>query len=54
MPGISHGVINHKLEVDPKTKPLKKKKRKFSTDKLTRVREEVDKLIQVGYVKKVK
>lgn len=53
-PGIPHWVINHSLDVDPKAKPVKQKKRKLSTKKLTRAREEVHKLLRVGYIKEVK
>lgn len=52
--GIPHKVINHQLDVNPKAKPVKQKKRKFSTDKLIEAREEVDKLFQTCYIRKVK
>lgn len=48
MSGVSHEVINNKLDVDPKAKPVKQKKGKFFADNLTMPREKVDKLLQAG------
>lgn len=36
MPGISHAMINHRLDVDPRVKSVKQKKRKYSEDKFFR------------------
>lgn len=47
-------MINHCLDVDPRAKPVKQKKRKFSEDKLSGSREEVQKLLIAGYIREVK
>lgn len=52
--GVPHGVINHRLIVNPITKAVNQNKRKFSADKLTGAREEVNKLLQAGYIREVK
>ncbi|KAF5449295.1 hypothetical protein F2P56_029759 [Juglans regia] len=51
MSGIGEEVIKHELNVDPKVRPVKQKKKKFSTEKYEAITEEVDRLLAVGFIK---
>lgn len=42
--GIDPTIITHKLNVDPKVKPVKQKKRKFALERQKLISEEVKKL----------
>jgi len=53
MPGIHPSVISHLLNVDPRIKPVKQKKRRFAPDRLSAIREEVDKLLIAGFIQEV-
>ncbi|KAL2226710.1 UNVERIFIED_CONTAM: Retrovirus-related Pol polyprotein from transposon [Sesamum indicum] len=51
--GISPEIIVHRLNVDPAVRSVQQKKRLFGTDKNEIIRQEVDKLLKVGYVSEV-
>lgn len=51
--GISHDVITHKLNVDPKHTPVHQKRRKFGTKRNKIINEEVNRLLKVGMIKEV-
>ncbi|GAA0141180.1 hypothetical protein LIER_02384 [Lithospermum erythrorhizon] len=53
MPGLGTSVAVHRLNVYPEAKPVKQKKRNFSPEKITAIREEVDKLIEAGCIETV-
>nr|XP_021860959.1 uncharacterized protein LOC110799981 [Spinacia oleracea] len=50
MPGISSEVIEHRLNVDRAVRPVKQKKRNFSTEKNQAIQEEVEKLLAAGFI----
>ncbi|XP_061375190.1 uncharacterized protein LOC133317344 [Gastrolobium bilobum] len=54
MPGIDPKVCCHRLTVDPKAKPVAQKKRKFGPDRQKVIDEEVKRLHDAGFIKKVK
>lgn len=45
-------MITHKLNVDPRFKPVKQKRRKFTPDRNRVVNEEVEKLFSIVSVRK--
>jgi hypothetical protein len=53
IPGISPLVIVHKLNVDPKFKPMQQRQRGYSAEKSKVAVEEVKKLCEVGFIKEV-
>ncbi|XP_021719373.1 uncharacterized protein LOC110687054 [Chenopodium quinoa] len=50
MPGIHPEVIEHKLNVDRKFRPIRQKKRNFSTEKIEAIQAEVNKLLVAGFI----
>ncbi|XP_056694879.1 uncharacterized protein [Spinacia oleracea] len=48
--GISPDIIVHRLNVDKSVRPVKQKKRNFSNEKNTAIREEVEKLLEAGFI----
>ncbi|GKV33270.1 hypothetical protein SLEP1_g41798 [Rubroshorea leprosula] len=53
MPGIPASVCQHKLSTNPLKKPVAQKRRLFRGERLQAVKEEVEKLLQAGFVRKV-
>ena len=53
MSGISPKVIQHKLSVDSKIKPVQQKRRVFAPERNQEVTDEVNKLLLVGFIRKV-
>jgi hypothetical protein len=53
MPGIPREVIEHKLEIDPAFKPIKQKERRYTPDRREAIRLEVNKLLEVGFIRPV-
>ena len=53
MPGISPTVIQHKLNVNPKKKPIQQRRRAFTPKRDQVVTEEVTKLLAAGFIWKV-
>nr|ABF95942.1 retrotransposon protein, putative, unclassified, expressed [Oryza sativa Japonica Group] len=53
MPGVPREVIEHKLMVRPDAKPVKQKLRRFALDRKQAIREELDKLLKVGFIREV-
>jgi hypothetical protein len=51
MPGIDPSVIVHQLNVDPSSKPVKQKRRSFAPERNQAAAEEVEKLLQAGFIK---
>ncbi|KAL2250014.1 UNVERIFIED_CONTAM: Retrovirus-related Pol polyprotein from transposon opus [Sesamum indicum] len=51
--GVAPEVIVHRLNVDPTMRPVQQKKRNFSTEKNQVIREEVDRLLNAGYITEV-
>ncbi|GKV01720.1 hypothetical protein SLEP1_g14261 [Rubroshorea leprosula] len=53
MPGIPNSVSQHKLSTNPLKKPVAQKRHLFGGERLQAIKEEVEKLLQVGFVRKV-
>ncbi|KAM2808647.1 hypothetical protein FF1_043863 [Malus domestica] len=53
MPGISLDIICHHLSIDPKTKPLRQKRRSYDTERFEAMKAEVEKFKGIGFVRKV-
>lgn len=53
MPGIDPKVAVHKLNVDPASRPIEKKKRNFTLECNQVVAKEVEKLLVAGFMRKV-
>lgn len=53
MPGIDPSVITHRLNIDPTAKLVKQKKRTFAPERNEAITEEVEKLLDVGFIKEL-
>ncbi|KAL0448430.1 UNVERIFIED_CONTAM: hypothetical protein Slati_1399400 [Sesamum latifolium] len=53
MQGTSPEVMVHRLNVHPEARPIKQKKRAFRTDRNKIIKEEVEKLLKVNYIRPV-
>jgi hypothetical protein len=53
MPGISRELIEHKLSIDLAFKPIKQKETRYTTERYEIIRVEVNKLLEVGFIKPV-
>src|SRR5919201_364789 len=53
MPGIPRDVAEHALEIRPGSRPVKQRLRRFDEEKCRIIREEVEKLEKVGFIKEV-
>jgi hypothetical protein len=51
MPGVPIELIEHKLHIDMKAKPVKKHLRHFAQDKKDIIKREIVKLLDVGLFK---
>nr|MCH9869334.1 hypothetical protein [Serratia marcescens] len=54
MPGLDRQVAMHRLAIDPDMKPIKQHPRKMTIELENKVKEEVDQLIQAGFIEPVK
>ncbi|GKV02696.1 hypothetical protein SLEP1_g15094 [Rubroshorea leprosula] len=53
MPGIPNSVSQHKLSTNPLKKPVAQKRHLFGGERLQAIKEEVTKLLQAGFIRKV-
>ena len=53
MLAIDPQVISHQLTIKARAKPIKKKKKSIAPDRLPTLKEEVDKLLKVGFIREV-
>ncbi|XP_074342477.1 uncharacterized protein LOC141680046 [Apium graveolens] len=53
MPGIDPNLITHRLNVDPTRKDGKLKKRTYAPDRLEAIKQEVEKLLEAGFIEEV-
>jgi hypothetical protein len=53
MPGILRKVIEHKLGIDPSYKSIKQKERRYTPERRETIRQEVNKLLETGFIKPV-
>ena len=51
MSGIPPEIITHRLNIDPTMRPVKQKKRSFAPEKQKAIDEEVDKLLEAGFIR---
>ncbi|XP_013617422.1 PREDICTED: uncharacterized protein LOC106323924 [Brassica oleracea var. oleracea] len=54
MKGIDPAVTSHELHVDPTFKPIRRKRRKLGTERSKAVNEEVDRLLDAGFITEVR
>ncbi|KAM2929456.1 hypothetical protein COP2_036586 [Malus domestica] len=50
MPGISPDIICYHLSIDPKTKPVRQKRRSYNVERYEAMKAEVEKLKGIGFV----
>jgi hypothetical protein len=53
MHGIPRKVIEHKLDIDPLYKPIKQKETRYTSEKRETIRQEVNKLLEAGFMRPV-
>ena len=53
MPGIDPSVMVHRLNVSPSFPPIRQKKRVFAQERDKAIAEEVQKLLEVGFIREV-
>ncbi|CAL2277237.1 unnamed protein product [Prunus armeniaca] len=53
MPGIDPEIISHRLSIDPAFKPICQKCRAYDAERYAAMKDEVDKLTKIGFVRKV-
>ncbi|XP_059658486.1 uncharacterized protein LOC132304783 [Cornus florida] len=53
MPGISPSVSYHSLNVDPNVKPVKQKQKRFAPERNQIIVEEIDHLLDAGFIREV-
>ncbi|KAM1847903.1 hypothetical protein ACFX14_012113 [Malus domestica] len=53
MPGISPDIICHRLSIDPKTKPMRQKRRFYDAEQYEVMKAKVEKLKGIGFVREV-
>jgi hypothetical protein len=53
MPGIDPSIISHKLNIDPRLRPIKQKRRVFAPERNNAIMEEVDKLLTANFIREV-
>ncbi|XP_016165024.1 uncharacterized protein LOC107607607 [Arachis ipaensis] len=54
MPGIDPGLICHKLQIDPRARPVSQKKRNMGDEKRTACLEETQKLLRAGFIEELR
>jgi hypothetical protein len=53
MSRIPREVIEHKLGIDPAFKPIKQKKRRYTSERRETIQVEVNKLLEAGFIRPV-
>jgi hypothetical protein len=53
MPGVPRELIEHKLYLDPHTKPVKKWRGLFTQDKKDVIKKEIARLLDIDFIKEV-
>ena len=53
MPKIDRKIIQHHLNVNPECKPVQQKRRIFAPERNEAVTEEVEKLLEAGFIREV-
>ena len=50
MPGIDPGIVQHRIPLDPEARPVKQKLRRIRPDWAVKIKEEVTKQIDAGFL----
>ena len=53
MKGIHPSIVSHKLNVLPTARPVRQSVRRFHPDRQKIIRDEIDKLLEDGFIKEV-
>jgi hypothetical protein len=53
MPGISRELIEHKIHLDPKAKPVKQQLHRFTQDRKDVTKREIPRLLDASFIKEV-
>ena len=53
MTGIHPSVASHRLNLFPSSRPVRQKVRRFHSDRQKIIRDEVDKLLETGFIREV-
>ena len=53
MPKIDRNIIQHQINVNPECKPVQQKRRIFAPERNEAVTEEVEKLLEAGFIREV-
>ena len=53
MLGISADILSHRLNICPEVRPVRQKKRHISPERLRYLEEEMDKLLEAGFIREV-
>ena len=53
MPGIDRKIIQHRLNINPKCKPIQQKRRIFALERNKAITEEVEKLLEADFIREV-
>ena len=53
MKGIDPSITSHRLNVLPTARPIRQRVRRFYSDKQKIIRNEIDKLLEVGFIREV-
>ena len=53
MKGIHPSIVSHKLNVLPTARPVRQRVRRFHPDRQKVIREEIDKLLEAGFIREV-
>jgi hypothetical protein len=53
MPGVPRELIEHKLHLDPKAKPVEQRLRRFTKDKKDVIKAEIARLLDASFIKEV-
>ncbi|KAL4010597.1 hypothetical protein IC575_030098 [Cucumis melo] len=54
MPGLDPKVVVHRLAIKPEHRPVKQAQRRFRPELISQIEEEVNKLIEAGFIREVK
>ncbi|OMO94091.1 reverse transcriptase [Corchorus capsularis] len=53
MPGLDENLVTHELHISPSSKPVKQSARVFRPEIDVQIKEEIDKLLRVGFIKPI-
>lgn len=53
MPGIHPNIAVHRLNMLPSSRPIRQKVRRFHPDRQNIIQEEVEKLLEAGFIREV-